>query len=364
MTIREQEVLDLIKKNPLASQQELADALGITRSSAAVHIANLINKGVIIGKGYVVKDDPYVCIVGGTNIDIQGFPKNNLILNDSNPGQVKLSSGGVGRNIGENLVKLDVAVKLISVVGGDTYGTKIVEEAMLIGLDMRESLILRDQSTSTYLSVLDESGDMAIAISHMDIFDKMDIEFIKTKKQVINNAKICVIDTNIPRDVIEYIVTNYRNTDFFLDTVSTTKALKIRDLLGYFHTIKPNHIEAEMLTGISINCRVDMDKAAQHFFDLGVKRVFITMGSDGVYYNDQNTAGVVVVPPVEVINATGAGDAFLAAIVNSHFNDCNIEYATRFAIAASSIAIAHEDTINPYMSLTNVDRRMKESLYA
>ncbi|HCL51251.1 MAG TPA: kinase, partial [Clostridiaceae bacterium] len=83
MTNREKEILELIKKNPMISQKDLADILGITRSSVAVHITNLQKKGYILGKGYIVKEGEYVSIVGGANVDIQGFPKEKFILKDS-----------------------------------------------------------------------------------------------------------------------------------------------------------------------------------------------------------------------------------------------------------------------------------------
>ena len=63
MTQRERQLLEWIRENPMISQQELADKAGITRSSVAVHISNLIKKGCITGKGYIVRTDPYVAVV-------------------------------------------------------------------------------------------------------------------------------------------------------------------------------------------------------------------------------------------------------------------------------------------------------------
>jgi pseudouridine kinase len=200
-------------------------------------------------------------------MDVQGFPNSQLILKDSNPGKVKLSLGGVGRNIGENLVKLGIDTKLISIVGDDSYGIKILDEARLIGLNMQDSLVLKGQSTATYLSILYKEGDMAAAISHMELYDNMSVDFIKQKQHVIDNSRLCIIDTNIPEKVIEYIVTQSRNTDFFLDTVSTAKAKRVKDIIGYFHTIKPNKIEAEILSGIEIRDNAGMKKAADYFLN-------------------------------------------------------------------------------------------------
>ena len=169
MTQRETEILKLIEKDPLLSQREIAELLGITRSSVAVHISNLMKKGLIVGKGYITNSKSYATVVGGVNVDIQGFPYQELIPADSNPGTVKISLGGVGRNIAENMARLGINVKLISAVGQDIYGKRIMDECKMNGVDLTESLYLEGGSTSTYLSILDETGDMALAIAHMEI---------------------------------------------------------------------------------------------------------------------------------------------------------------------------------------------------
>ncbi len=360
MTNREQEVLSLIKKDPMISQNDIANTLRITRSSVAVHITNLIKKGYILGKGYIVSNDSYVTVIGGANMDIQGFPKGNLIFKDSNIGNVKMSLGGVGRNIGENLVKLGVDTRLISIVGDDIYGSKILDEAKLIGLNMQDSLMLKGESTSTYLSILDECGDMAVAISNMDIYNRMTVDFIKDKKHIIENSKLCVIDTNIPSEVIEYIVSSNKNTDFFLDPVSTAKAERVKDLIGYFHTVKSNKIETEVLTGIKINNQDDLKEASEYLHKKGVKRLFISLGAEGVFYSDGINMGQTKAPNVKVINATGAGDAFVAALVYGHLNDFKIHESIKFAITSSIIALSHENTINPNMSIKNIKLKMEE----
>ncbi len=360
MTNREEEILELIKKNPMISQKELADTLGITRSSVAVHITNLLKKGHVVGKGYILREQPYISIVGGTNVDIQGFPHNDLLLKDSNPGEVKVSLGGVGRNIGENLVKLGIETKLISAIGDDVYGRKILDESRLIHLNMEDSLILKEHATSTYLSILDGTGDMMVAIAHMDIIDKVSVDFIKNKKQIIENSKLCIIDTNIPKETIEYILTNYKGVDFFLDTVSTTKAKKIKDMVGYFHTIKPNKLEAEMLSGIKINNETDLKRAANYFLEKGVKRVFISLGEEGMYYDDGVNSSHIRSPRINVVNATGAGDACLAALAYSHFHDFEIGFSARFSMSAAILALSHENTINPNISVENINKKMEE----
>lgn len=361
MTNREEELLALIRKNPSISQNELAQILGITRSSVAVHITNLIKKGYILGKGYILKQDDYVCVLGGSNMDITGFPNDTLVLQDSNPGQVKVSLGGVGRNIAENLVHLGISTKLISAVGEDIYGKKIIDHANSIGLDMKHALVHSQSPTSTYLAILDEKRDMKAAISHMNIFDEISIDFIQSKRQIIEDSKICVIDTNIPGEIIDYVIDNFKNTEYFLDTVSSTKALKIKDKIGAFHTIKPNKLEAELLSGIKIENPADMLKVSDYFLNKGVQRVFITLGAGGVFFNDGCSHKLIPSPKVKVVNATGAGDAFVAALAFCRFNNYEIEETVRFSMAAAILALGHEETINPGISKEKVNRIMKET---
>ncbi|SHH32407.1 PfkB family carbohydrate kinase [Tepidibacter thalassicus] len=360
LTNREKEVLEIIRKNPLISQQELADFLGIARSSVAVHITNLSKKGYIKGKGYILKEEDYVTVIGGTNIDLQGFPKENLILNDSNPGKIKVSLGGVGRNIAENLVKLGIETKLISAIGEDIYGKKILEESKLSGIDMENCLILKDYPTSTYLSILDENGDMKVAISDMDIFEKITVDFIKQKSHILKNSKIIVLDTNLPKEVIEYILFNFKGIDFFLDTVSTKKSIKVKDFIGLFNTIKPNKYEAESLSGIKINSMEDLKKCSYYFLNKGVKKVFITLGKKGVFCADEKDSKFIPNPKVNVVNTTGAGDAFISGLIYSHINNYNLEYSTKIAISASILALSHKNTINPNMSIDNIQKILKE----
>lgn len=343
----------------MVSQQDIADALGIARSSAAVHIANLMKKGHIEGKGYILNDKVYVTVIGGANIDLIGFPTAMLNMCDSNPGKVKISLGGVGRNISENLSKMGIETKLITAIGDDLYGRKILDECKLSEIDMENSLILKNRPSSTYLSVLDEKGDMKVAISHMDTIDEIDIDFIRKKSSVIKNSRCVVVDTNIKKEVIEYLVANFKEVDFFLDTVSTVKGRKVKDFIGAFHTIKPNKIEAEELTGIKINGMEDAKKAIGYFLDLGVQRIFISLGKDGVYYGDREDIGYLPSKEIRVVNATGAGDAFIAGLVYSYLNNFDARKSAKLSMAASIIALSHEDTINPNMSVKKIMKEMK-----
>lgn len=355
MTQREQEILNILKQEPTISQNDIASRLGITRSSVAVHITNLLKKGYLLGKGYIVQDEPYILVIGGSNIDIQGFPKEKLIQRDSNIGTVKMSLGGVGRNIAENCARLGVPTRLMSVIGDDPYGQKILKEAQAIGLNMQDTVVLSGESTSTYLSILDETHDMAMAINHMDSIEKLTVDHIRAKRSIIEHAQLVVLDTNLPQAVLDHLLTQYPKTKFFVDTVSTKKALKIKDHLKHIHTLKPNRMEAEVLTGSSEKTPL-LELGSQ----LKCKRSFISLGSQGVQVFEGKTHLHFPTKPIEVVNATGAGDAFMAGLVYAYLKGYDIKETCLAAMSASRLALSHPDTINPNLNEQSLHETLKE----
>jgi pseudouridine kinase len=357
MTQREKEILTILKSEPTISQQDLADRLAITRSSVAVHITNLMKKGYIMGKGYIVSDEPYIVVIGGSNIDIQGTPKNRLEFKDSNIGEVKVSLGGVARNIAENCARLHIPTRLISVIGDDLYGQKILKHSQSIGLHMQDCLIMPQTSTSTYLSILDESRDLAVSINHMDSIERLTVEEIKMKRSLIEHAVLCVLDTNLSLDVLEYLLTTFPSTIFFVDPVSKAKAQKLKPFLHAIHTLKPNRLEAEVLSSTNKDSEVPLEKMAK---SLGSHRTFISLGSEGVYVASGNKHFQLKAMPIEVINATGAGDAFMAGLVYAYIKGLDIEETALIAMAASRLALAHADTINPDFNEQTLLKALKE----
>jgi pseudouridine kinase len=312
-------------------------------------------------KGGQIINDQYISVIGGANIDIQGFPYRKLKPFDSNPGKIGLSIGGVGRNIAENTARLGIQTKLFTYLGDDLYGEKIMKESGKAGIDTSDIEILQGESTGVYLSVLDETGDMAVAISYMDIYDRINRVYIDRKKTVIEKSGLIVIDTNLPEEIIQFITSVFSGRRIIADTVSTTKAARLSGSLSGIHTIKPNRLEAEVLTGIKISGRSSMDRAADYFHHKGVQNVFISLGADGTYYSDSDTRGIMKANRLEIKNATGAGDAFVAGLVLATLRGWGIEQKTRFAIGASLVALSHEDTINPNISEEMVLETIKEA---
>ena len=307
MTQRERQILQWIEADPMISQEALAERAGITRSSVAVHISNLMKKGYIAGKGYVLRSGTYAAVVGGVNVDIGGQSYAPLVARDSNPGRVRISLGGVGRNIAHNMSLLGVDVRLLTAFGDDLHAQRVAASCGELGIDISHALQVPGGTTSTYLFLNDVDGDMALGLSDMDICERITPAYLASNLSLLNNAQVIVADTNIPAESLQYLVTHC-TPPVFVDPVSTAKARKVQPVLGRVHTLKPNRIEAELLSGVQITDDASLRLAASRLLETGLHRVFISLGTQGVFAADQKEMLMQPCIPAQMRNATGAGD--------------------------------------------------------
>jgi len=361
LTSREQQVLSLIRKDPMLSQQAIAERLGISRSAAGGHIMNVTNKGYIKGRGYVVSDAPFVNVIGGANIDIHGKSLRGLRPNDSNPGAVNISAGGVARNIAENLVRLGVDCRLISAIGNDQHGQMLKRLSRDAGIDMQYVHEITSAATSTYLSVLDDTGDMQVAVADMSIIEHLGAERLRSQQAMLEQSSLIVIDTNLPDDALGWLTDTLTDIPIFADTVSTTKAPRLKPYLSSIHTLKAGANEAEALMGMQAGTTAQMRKVAASLHAEGVERVFITRGEQGVFYSTAEVDGVEKprLRKRDVHNAGGAGDAFLAGLAYAWLENWPMGDTLRFALAAAEITLSHRATSSPALSLTAINRAME-----
>lgn len=363
MTEREQEIFHIIQQNPAISQGELAARLGIARSSIAVHIANLQKKGYILGKGYIVNDSFYVVGVGAANVDICGHSRKPIVMRDSNPSHMTSSAGGVTRNVCENLARLGADTKLISAVGSDVYAEQIRRECLAAGIDIGNLYTVEGHPSSTYLSILDDTGDMLVAMSDMSILRELPADYLTSKRSLIRGARLVTCDPSLPEHLIVHLLDECEGgPPVYVDPVSTAYARVLAPHIGRFDTAKPNIMELEILSGQKIVSHDGLLRACQTVLQKGLRRIFVSLGKDGCLYMDQS--GTILerkLRPLEtMVNATGAGDAFMAAIIYGTIHDFPVEQAIDYALAAGIAAVGHEKTINPNMSVSLIESILKE----
>jgi len=284
-------------------------------------------------------------VVGAQNIDIFGQPDLPLTRGDSIPGRIRVSQGGVGRNIAHNLALMGEDVKLITALGEDDNAALLVDACNRAGIDITNSLVVPDGNTSTYMFITNEGGDMELAVSDMGIYDHLTPQFLESKLNLINCASLCVVDTNLKQETLTFLAENLK-VPIFADTVSTSKAKKLIGLLDKVHTIKSNLIEAELITGIKIGDEESLIRSAEEFLKMGVQRVFISLGSEGLYATDGTSSIKLPCLPTKIVNTTGAGDSLMAALAWSYCRNMTLEYTAQAGLVAASICVGSSETVS------------------
>ncbi len=299
---------------------------------------------------------PYIAVVGGVNIDIGGRSDAPLVAGDSNPGRIRSSLGGVGRNIAHNLALLGAKVRLITALGADDGAKRVEASCADLGIDLSDSLYVPDGATSTYLFLADSNGDMALAMNDMAIYEQLTPTFLETKLNTLNAAALVVLDTNLSAESIRYLG-EHCTAPLFADPVSAAKAGKLEPILGRLHTLKPNRMEAELLSGVTITDEASLNRAADALLDTGLRRVFISLGGDGVFAADHTSRLHLPVLPAKMVNTTGCGDAFMAAITWAYLQGTDLEHTALAGLGAAAIAMEGVETINSALCEEALKRR-------
>ena len=297
----------------------------------------------------------HIVVIGGMNMDITAASANVLLAADSNPGRIHCAPGGVGRNVAENLARFGHVVDLVSAVGSDAFGTRLLEATGRVGVCTRWVATLPGQRTASYLSVHGPDGDMAVAVNDMDILEQLSPELLMLRVADVKGAACVVLDANLRQDSLQWLLDSVRPQWAFVDAVSVAKCSRLAPCLAGIHTLKVNRMEAKALTGLPADTPGAAQHAAQALHNAGVRHVVVSMGAEGVAWCDEtgNTA-YRKARTVAVASTSGAGDALLAGLVHGHLAGWTLDEAIPFAMQCAEMTLSSPFANHPLLSVEAV----------
>ncbi len=282
-------------------------------------------------------------VIGATNIDIIGLSKKEIIEKESNIGNISISLGGVAKNIATNLLNLGEDVAFLTLMGNDFFSNLVKSEFKKLGLDVFHS-IEKNIKSNIYLAIHDNDGDLITGINDMSSFESLSISDFYSLDEYINTFDVLVFDTNLNEQTLNYLITHYKNKTIYVDGVSQTKVLRIKNVLPYIDLLKINDYELNALANIN-NC--DIIKDIKKILYLGVKNCIISTSKKPIVYNDGSVVFQSEVKEVRNIKSTmGAGDALLAGIIFSLNNNKNIHEAVNFGKLVASKTLEVYESCN------------------
>jgi pseudouridine kinase len=350
---KKDQLYELIRANPFISQQDLAVQLRLSRSAVAGYIAGLIRDRRLLGRAYVLPDNrPIVCL-GAANLDRKLRSNATLKMGTSNPARQDESFGGVARNIAENLARLSAPVSLITVIGDDSSGQALLAHAEAAGIDTRATLKLQNICTGTYTAVLDDHGEMMLALADMALYDALTPDFLATRQPQRSVGALTVADMNLPQDTLASLLEDARREAIPLVIVAVSQPKMARlpaDLHG-LRLLILNQGELETRVGHPLKTEAELLEACRLVQSQGAQDVIVTRGGTGVVYTTPTGIAHLEAPDAHIIDVTGAGDAFAAAVCWSMFHGSDdLLLACRRGLRLSAMTLECEETVCPYLS--------------
>lgn len=358
----EMKVLQILEEDPYINQKTIAEAMSLSRPAVANLISGLQEKGYILGKPYLLnKEDSIIC-VGGANIDYTFTLKENLILKTSNPVTPSLSLGGVVRNIAENLARLNNQVSLMSIVGSDSAGENLLKESKKL-MEVFATDTLDNQRTGSYYSVIGKNGNLEVGFANMDIYERMDRTWILEHRKYLARSSWIISDCNVKKDGIESLIEFAKDNDkkLVIIGVSGPKVKNIPDDLNGVELLICNLDESQSYFHDDSE---DLEYFATKWIDKGVNKIVITRGELGAVYgvkdNIKRQKAVKIITE-EIIDVTGAGDAFSAATIHGLINGKTFEKSVKYGVVSSSLTIKIKSAVNPQLSRKLIEKELNKN---
>lgn len=362
---KKEQLYGLIRANPFISQQEMAQALGLSRSAVAGHVASLIRERRLVGRAYVLPQERSVLCIGAANLDRKLRTIEPLQLGTSNPATAAETFGGVARNIAENLVRLGTPCALLTALGEDSAGQALRAHAQHCGIDMTATPVLPGAATGTYTAVLDVHGEMAVALADMALYEQMTPAFVASRQAQRNAAALVIADLNLPHDTVALLLAEARRDGIPLAIVAVSQpkmARLPRDLSG-LRLLILNRGELETRVGRPLPTEASVRDACRAVQADGARDVIVTCGAAGVYHTCRNRYGDMLAATaadelqwlpaheVDVVDVTGAGDAFSAAVCwTLAQGEDDLAVACDRGLRAAALTVQSPHTVSPALT--------------
>lgn len=297
----------------------------------------------------------HVLVIGASGMDIVGRASAQLVPGVSNPGRLRISHGGVARNIAENLQRLGTQAMLITAIGDDLEGGQLLAQAAGIGIDVDHAILVPEAKTGAYLALLDEQGELRLGLDAMEVTAAITHDHLLALVDLFESAAAVVVDGNLHPKTLATAVSQARKAGvpLVVDPTSRSLAERFKPHLADIWLISPNQAEAEaLLGGDGIEGEVrDPLEAARQIVTQGAEIALISRAEFGVSYASAAGSGNVPARQTEVIDPTGAGDALLATVVFALLNEIPLDEAVRLGVTAAALTLRVSGTVIPDLSL-------------
>jgi len=300
-----------------------------------------------------------IVVVGSLNVDlVANVPKLPGAGETVTAIGFQIHAGGKGANQAVAASRLGGEVAMIGTVGGDAYSETLLRSLAENRVDTREIRRAQNLSTGLALILVDTTGENVIAVvpganSELDAGDAA----IALNR--ISDANVVVMQLEVPLAVVERVCLEASKSNQKVIVNAAPFVAQAADLLRYVDVLVVNEVEASALFATDVRDHETARLALKVAGTLGPRVTVITLGAQGVAYCESGSEPESIPGiPVQVVDTTGAGDAFVGALAYALSRDWQTRDAISLGVAAGAATVMRRGAQSSLPAMHDVKRLM------
>lgn len=303
-----------------------------------------------------------IVIVGSYNTDLMSktpwLPKHGETVLG---GPFKLGPGGKGSNQAVAASRLGAEVHFIGCVGEDYFGEIARNNFIKEKINIDYLKISRTNHTGMALILVDDKTAENMIVVAPGANMEINIPLVENARDIIVSADVVLLQLEISVEIVEYVVKMVYESNKAISILNPAPGKKLeRKVWEKVSLITPNRSELELITNRSIVTVEEAEKAAQEVISAGVKNVIVTLGGEGALVVNTDKTTYVPSYQVDIVDTTGAGDAFNGGLAIALSEGKDLVEATKFANAAAALKVTKIGTAPAMPYREEVERFLKD----
>lgn len=293
-----------------------------------------------------------IVVVGNVFVDVKGYPDGMYIPAGRNSGRVEIYHGGVGRNVAEDIANVELRPRFVSMVDDNAQGQEVLDKLNKHKVDTRFVASVPD-GMGMWLAIFDNTGDIVASISKRPNMDAMARLLDEKGDEIFADADSIVIEIDMDKEVVKRVfkyAEKYHKRVYAV-VANMSIATQRRDFLQSIDCFVCNTQEAGILFVSDMEQLAPqelMDALSEKVVSANIPAMVVTMGGRGAVYADVNGGkGFCPALSVDVVDTTGAGDAFCAGVAVGLTYGKSMEQAIEIGTRLAASVIVTSENVCP-----------------